>query len=83
MENKKNDTHIVIKIEDLKYLEDPERFALKEMLNKIISGRIKDKKNPVNHYYLCNEDEPYADIVCGVILGGEGVKAKLKNMNVG
>ena len=53
------------------------------MLNKIMSGRIKDKKVPVNHYYLCNEDEPYADIVRGVILGGEGVKAKLKNMNVG
>lgn len=79
----KVDTHIVIKKDDaLKYLEKPEQIALEEMLNKISNGRAKDRKKPVNHYYICNEDEPYADIVRGVILGGEGVKSKLQNMNV-
>lgn len=78
MENvaEKVDTHIVIKKEDaLKYLEETEQIVLEDMLNKISQGRANDKKKPNNHYYICNEDEPYADIVRGVILGGEAVKA--------
>lgn len=71
----KDNTHIVIKIEDvLKYLEDPEQTALEEMIAKIKRGRENDHKRPVNHYYVCNTDEPYAEVVHGVIMGGESVK---------
>ena len=71
----KVDTHIVIKTEDvLKYLEEPERVALDNMIGKIMRGRSIDHKCPANHYYICNKDEPYADTVKGVIMGGETVK---------
>lgn len=68
----KIDTHIVIKKEDvLKYLEEPEQIVLEDMLNKIIRGRAKDKKKAVNHYYICNVDEPYAEMVHGIIYAAE------------
>ena len=71
----KENTHIVIKREDaLKYLEEPEYQTLEEFLCKIIRGRAKDNKKPCNSYYIVNHDEPYAEMVKGVILGGEYAK---------
>lgn len=77
MENvtEKIDTHIVLKREDiLKYLEEPEQIALENMIVKIITGRERDQKHPVNNYYICNTDEPYAEVVHGVIIRGEATK---------
>lgn len=72
---KKENTHVVVKREDiLKYLEEPEQIALEEMLNKIIRGRTIDHKKPINNYYVVNKDEPYAEVVRGIIIGGEAVK---------
>lgn len=72
---KKENTHVVIKREDiLKYLEETEQITLDEMLNKIIRGRAKDNKKPINNYYVVNKDEPYAEVVHGIIVGGEAVK---------
>ena len=72
----KKDTHIVIKREDIKkYLNKSEQAALKDMLSKITNGREKDHKSPVNNYYICNTDEPYAEVIRGIIMGGEAVKA--------
>ena len=71
----KVNTHIVIKREDaLKYLTEVEYQTLEQLQNKISSGRAKDKKKPFNNYYVCNTDEPYAEVVRGVIVGGEAVK---------
>lgn len=71
----KVDTHIVIKRQDaLKYLTEIEYQALEQMLCNISQGRNKDGKKPINHYYVCNTDEPYAEVVHGIILGGEAVK---------
>lgn len=73
--NVKQNTHIVIKREDaLKYLTEIEYTSLQFMLNKIAGRREKDNKKPVNNYYVCNIDEPYAEVVHGVIMGGEAVK---------
>lgn len=44
------------------------------MLCTISKGRKKDGKNPFNSYYICNTDEPYAEAIHGVIIGGEAVK---------
>lgn len=75
----KNNTHIVIKNTDAKkYLSEEEYQMLEKMLCKIGEGRIKDNKKPVNDYYICNKDEPYAEMVHGVIIGGEYQK-KLDN----
>lgn len=75
----KENTHVVIKREDiLKYLEESEQIALEEMLNKIIRGRTKDNKKPINNYYVVNKDEPYAEVVHGIIIGGEAVNVTVR-----
>lgn len=68
-------THIVLKREDVfKYLEEPEQVALDVMMGKIMRGREEDGKKRLNSYYVVNKDEPYAEVVHGVIMGGEAVK---------
>lgn len=74
----KENTHIVIKHEDiLKYLTESEQVALECIMDKITHGREKDKKKPINYYYVVNKDEPYAKVIHDIILGGEA--GKLKN----
>lgn len=81
--NKEN-THIVIKREDAyKYLSEDEYQSLEMILDRIIVGRAKDNKNPINSYYICNTDEPYADTVIGVITGGEIGKTIKEELNYG
>lgn len=77
MKKKKVNTHIVIKREDaLKYLPEPAYQTLEKLLYIISEGRNKDGKKPCNTYYICNTDEPYAEVVHGIIMGGEAVKEK-------
>lgn len=74
----KSNTHIVLKKEDvLRYLEESERKVLENMIYKIMRGRDADGKKGFNSYYVVNEDEPYAEIVHNVILGGEALKRTL------
>ena len=69
--------YIVIKKDDaLKYLPEPMLISLECILNTIAEGRAKDNKKPANQYYICNTDEPYAEIVHGVIAAGEYEKGK-------
>lgn len=68
----KKNTHVVIKIEDIeKYLTREEIGCLNAFLIQIQQGRQKDGKKPINNYYICNTDEPYAEEVHSVILRGE------------
>lgn len=68
-------THIVIKIEDaMKYLTEVEQKSLETIINTVSRGRAEEGKNPSNKYYICNVDEPYAEMVKGVIVGGEYAK---------
>jgi hypothetical protein len=68
----KENTHIVLKKEDVaRYLTEPERRTLGSLMDKITRGRACDGKQPVNSYYVCNRDEPYAEAVHSVILDGE------------
>lgn len=72
VEMDKSYTHIVIKKEDaLKYLTTVEYQSLETILAIISEGRAEDNKKPVNEYYICNKDEPYAEMVHGVIYAGE------------
>lgn len=72
--NKVN-THIVIKREDaLNYLTEVEYQSLEELQITIIRGRAKDHKKPINNYYICNTDEPYAEVIKSVIMLGETAK---------
>ena len=71
----KKNMYIVIKRDDAKkYLSQEEIHALVNILGKISNGRMDDNKHPDNTYYVCNTDEPYADAVHKVILGGEALK---------
>lgn len=73
--NIKEGSHFVIKNEDIfKYLSEDERKTLADLQDKIMRGRARDNKKPINTYYICNVDEPYADVVRGVILAGEYAK---------
>lgn len=75
--NKKN-MYIVIKQEDArKYLSREEIHSLINTIGKISNGRMEDNKHPDNTYYVCNTDEPYADAVHKVIIGGEALKNNL------
>lgn len=75
--NKKN-MYIVIKQEDAKkYLSREEIHSLINIIDKISNGRMEDNKHPDNTYYVCNTDEPYADAVHKVIIGGEALKNNL------
>ena len=74
----KQDTHLVIKADDAKaYLTHHELCELMSLIARIEEGRELDGKKS-NTYYVCNLDEPYADMVQRVILTGEDVK-DLKN----
>ncbi len=76
----KEDTHVVIKKDDIiKYLDESEQAALENMMDKIIRHRARDNKEPINHYYVVNKDEPYAELVHGIIIDGEAVKEKKIN----
>lgn len=71
--------HIVLKREDVSnYLSKSEQAALDEMIDRIIRGREKDNKKPINSYYIVNVDEPYAEAVYDIITDGE--KSKMLGM---
>jgi len=68
---------VVIKKEDaLKYLPEPMLQSLETILSTIASARARNGKIPVNEYYICNKDEPYAEMVHGVIYAGEREKER-------
>jgi hypothetical protein len=72
---KKENTHIVLKRADVQeYLTGPEQRALDAMMDKIVRRRAYDGRKPVNDYYVCNTDEPYAGAVRSAILQGEESK---------
>lgn len=58
----------------IKYLTEVEQKSLEVIMNTISEGRAEDGKKPNNKYYICNVDEPYAEMVRGVIIGGEYAK---------
>lgn len=73
MVDKKN-THLVLKNDDVrKYCDELQQAQLSAICETISNGRIADGKT-LNTYYICNTDEPYAEVVHGVIMGGEAVK---------
>ena len=82
----KKDTHIVLKMDDVrKYLSDEQIYELNNISQIIQNGREKDGKNKCNEYYICNVDEPYSDKVLDVILNGtslDDIKAEINQINI-
>ena len=77
----KVNTHIVIKREDVqRYLSEEEKQTLEKLLDVIAQGRSKNLFKPANNYYICNQDEPYAELVHGVIMYGESVKKQQEEL---
>lgn len=50
-------------------------IPFKQVLEGIQAMRKSDGKNPTPRYWVCNQDEPYADMIIRIIELGE--KAKL------
>lgn len=64
---KKENKYLVLKQEDIKkYLPEDEQKKISFLANVISMGREEDGKKE-NSYVVVNEDEPYTDIVWGLI----------------
>ena len=61
---------IVINIKDLEYLTDEYREKLFVITKAIQFGREEDGKK-INNYWVCNQDEPYAEQVRNIILADD------------
>lgn len=72
-EVKEENKFIVIPLKDLRYLDQPRQKHLNEVLKLLAEGRKLENK-PENNYYVCNQDEPYAEDVLNLILKGEEMK---------
>lgn len=64
---------IVINVKDLKYLTEEYREKLFVITKAIEYGR-QDEGKKINDYWVCNQDEPYADQIKSIILTGETKK---------
>ena len=65
---------IVFHEKELKHLTDEGRDNFSAIMKAIQLGRIHEGKTPLNNYYVCNQDEPYAQKVIDIILAGEDEK---------
>lgn len=66
---------LVLKYEDIEmYLNEQEKFQLKQIGSKIYKARVSEGKTGDNSYYVVNQDEPYAEVVLKEILKGEDNK---------
>lgn len=75
MEAKMYDKFVVIKKEDvMKYLNEQEQVLIGDILTKISKCREENGRKPMNHYYVVNIDEPYAEVVKRIIIDGENDK---------
>jgi hypothetical protein len=72
------DKFLVLKHEDIhEYLSESGVRELYEMVDIINSHRCEDGKQQ-NKYWVCNQDEPYAEGVINLILSGEEVKRRME-----
>jgi len=80
MKAKKEDKYLVIKLEELDnffsqftkgiFTTDEE----KKIMDKVTWKEVVDAVSNDNKYIVCNQDEPYADLVWKIILMGEDAK---------
>jgi len=57
------------------HIEAIDRLSFREVLNGIAALRTKHGKNPHPRYWVCNQDEPYADMIIRLIELGEKSKS--------
>lgn len=78
----KEDTHIVLKIEDLKKYASPVgKAGLQSVISAINSGRLNEGKK-INNYLVINVDEPYSNEIREVIKRGEEAKERAKKISL-
>ena len=71
----KQEKFLVLKTEDIeKHLPEDYKKKLTEIICIIRSCRNQEGKPEQNKYYVCNQDEKYADLVWGIISFGEQLK---------
>lgn len=75
---KYEEKYLIIKWDDLHHLSSAEQDELKRMMLKIGDLRHQAGKSKENKYYVVNHDEPYADMIWGLIKFGETLKEALK-----
>lgn len=75
MAKEKKNQFIVMNMKDVANMSERGRAALQMAAEEMKKARVVNGQNPHPHYFVCNQDEPYAKEVLGVILKGEDVKA--------
>ena len=66
----------VLKLDDLhKFLSPEEGGDLENIIHRVQEGRRAEGKKPCNSYVVVNEDEPYAEIVWGLIHAAEDARS--------
>lgn len=79
----KNIKFVVLKMDDLLAIgAKDESFgaAMRFILDTYEEHRSVNGKNPSPQYLVCNEDEPYAEIVLDVILRGKRLRPEKYRM---
>ena len=75
MAEKKYNTHLVIKNEDIeKYLSQEMQEDLEDIINTLKYNKEMAGEDTDKGYYIVNIDEPYADDILQLILKGEDLK---------
>lgn len=67
----KEGTHYVLKRSDVYGALSAKQFEELSALIKVVEQYRQANGKPLNKYYICNKDEPYAEEVLSVILKGE------------
>jgi len=80
MKSKKEEKYIVFKKDDVEGFFSQFTHGLfttkeeKKHIDKVTWKEVVDAVNNKNKYIVCNQDEPYADLVWQIILMGEDAK---------
>jgi hypothetical protein len=76
-------THIVVKKADIeKYCTEKQKEQLEEILTSVMKGRTQEGKIGVNHYCICNMDEPYAQTVLSILRYEEATGEKFGGIEI-
>ena len=74
---------IVFNHKDLKYLTKEANYTLGVIDKAIQLGRVSDNKKQINKYYVCNQDESYAQAIIDIILtDGQWIEQQIKDARI-
>lgn len=71
---------LVLKLSDIDKLDEPRRLEVQVIIQAINKIRLNEERGPIPKYWVCNQNEPYAQRVIDYILIGEDRKEFLNRV---